>query len=619
MKWILSLSRRFNLTISLRSLYFWIFPINTKRYQIAHSILRNILIHFRPLNIQYQKWIKTQDSFNLTTISKYQEKVKAFAAKPIISIIMPVYNPKVEFLSQAIQSVIDQVYPYWELCVADDASTDPEIAKMIRSYAAHDRRIKTVFRKTNGHISAASNSALALATGEYSALLDHDDKLHPLALYHVVEIVNQNPDSKVIFSDEDKITGSGKRIEPYFKSDFDEELFLCQNMVSHLGVYKTETIRDIGGFRVGLEGSQDYDLMLRVLERTKTSEIDHIPRILYHWRISKQSAAESVNVKPYALKAGEQALVNHLENREIHASVVPYYRYGYKILYQVPVPKPIVEVLIPPAQGQSFRDEIIHSMLSSKKYDKLLVNGISCGHFTKSQVKEISKNCLGNSDINKKLLKSNFINRSVENSHADVIAIIHPHTCSIPDEWLESLLGILYKPGVGAVSPQLVGNNGLIFSSGIILGKEIIARHIFMSNAKVGPDQYFGWANLDKGYSALPPGCILVKREMFLEVGGLNQNLISETAQVIDFCLRLKNKGLRNIVTPAVQVTVNPWNVSSSADEDLIQDPSDREYFCSYWMNWLKYDPAFNPNLTLHKGRPFISNNPKTVFPFPSS
>lgn len=610
MNWIVSLVQRLNLSAGLRSVYFWFFPISTKRYQIAHRMIRNYLIHFRPLNIQYQKWIQANDSYSPIALSAFKNNVALFTENPLISIIMPVYNPNLEFLSQAIQSVIGQIYPYWELCIADDASTQPEVKKVIQGFADQDNRIKIVFRDTNGHISAASNSALELATGEYVALLDHDDKLHHLALYYVVEAVNRNQNIEVIYSDEDKIINSGKRIEPYFKSDFDEELFFSQNMVSHLGVYRTKTIRDVGGFRIGFEGSQDYDLMLRVLERIKPTEIYHISRVLYHWRISKHSVAESVGVKPYAFNAGKKALQNHLENRRIKATVKPYQNFGYQVLYEVPAVKPWVEVFFHHSKADSVPENYVQSFLSSTNYENISINGIKRKERETGRIKA-ERICQTN------IKEKNFAqgikeltNSYVKASNAEIIVIIHPYIISFSDQWLESLVGLLYKPGIGAVSPQLIGKNGKIFSSGVILGTQVLARHIFNGIPKSGPDTYFGWANLIKGYSALPAGCILVKRENYLEVGGLNQSLSNETVQIIDLCLKLKQNGLRNVVIPSVTVTIDPAKLSPSTNEDLIENQFDRKYFSTHWSNWLEHDPAFNPNLTLRFGKPTISNNP---------
>src|SRR4029079_13505447 len=228
--------------------------------------------------------------------------------KPLISVLMPVYNTNPQWLVEAIESVQRQLYPYWELCIADDASTDPHIRSMLDRYASADSRIKVTLRPTNGHISAASNTALKAATGEYVALMDHDDVLAEHALFWVAEVIANNPNAEFIYSDEDKVDTKGNRSTPYFKCDWNPELFLSHNMICHLGVYRTAMVRELGGFREGFEGAQDYDLALRSIERIAPKQIIHIPRVLYHWRMHQGSTAAGLAAKPYAFEAGRKAI-----------------------------------------------------------------------------------------------------------------------------------------------------------------------------------------------------------------------------------------------------------------------------------------------------------------------
>ena len=248
----------------------------------------------------YSKWTRRFDTLTDEIRAKMRRIADGFAYKPLISVVMPCYNPKPEWLREAIESVRRQIYPHWELCIADDASTDPTIRSIMEDYSRRDARIRVVFRSINGHISAASNSALALAAGEYVALLDHDDILAEQALFWVAEAINRHPDAGLIYSDEDKITESGIRRDPNFKCDWNYDLFLSQNMICHLGVYKAWLLCKIGGFREELEGAQDYDLALRFIEQLYPSQIVHIPRVLYHWRVHQNSAAQNANAKPYA-------------------------------------------------------------------------------------------------------------------------------------------------------------------------------------------------------------------------------------------------------------------------------------------------------------------------------
>jgi glycosyltransferase involved in cell wall biosynthesis len=244
--------------------------------------------------------------------------------RPLLSVLMPTYNPQLHFLDAAIESLQAQWYGDWELCIADDASTAPGLRDHLLAWAKREPRIQLVIREQNGHISAASNSALALARGQWVVLMDQDDLIPTHALWCVVEAIAQHPDAGIIYSDEDKIDGQGQRFNPYFKPAFDLDLIRGQNMISHLGVYRRQLTLDVGGFRVGYEGSQDHDLALRCLERLRADQVIHIPRVLYHWRVHEDSTASGVEAKPYALDAGLRAVQGHLQRSCVHALVQPH-------------------------------------------------------------------------------------------------------------------------------------------------------------------------------------------------------------------------------------------------------------------------------------------------------
>jgi glycosyltransferase involved in cell wall biosynthesis len=243
------------------------------------------------------------------------------AGLPLISVLMPVYNPPLDFWDEAIESLRAQWYPHWELCMADDASTDPRVRERLQAWAEREPRIRWVTLAKNGHISAASNAALELATGSWVALFDQDDLLPPQALWRVVAAITAHPDAGLLYSDEDKVDEAGQRFGPYFKPAFDLDLLRGQNMISHLGVYRRSLLQEVGGFRVGYEGSQDHDLALRCIERLKPSQVVHIPRVLYHWRVHQHSTASGQAAKPYALDAGVRAVQDHLQRCGVRARV----------------------------------------------------------------------------------------------------------------------------------------------------------------------------------------------------------------------------------------------------------------------------------------------------------
>ncbi len=257
----------------------------------------------------YAEWLMRFATIDAVALRRDLRQIKE---QPLVSILVPVYNPDLDLLEAAISSVRNQIYERWELCIADDASEDPQVRARLEQAAADEPRIKLIFRETNGHIAACTNSALQLATGAWCALLDQDDLLTEDALARFALELDRHPDAGLIYSDEDKIDETGARSSPYFKPDWNPELFLGQNFINHLGLYRTELVREVGGFREGFEGSQDYDLVLRCLEQLEPRQIRHIPRVLYHWRMVAGSVAAATDAKPYARDAARRAIAEHL-------------------------------------------------------------------------------------------------------------------------------------------------------------------------------------------------------------------------------------------------------------------------------------------------------------------
>ena len=251
----------------------------------------------------YAAWVKQFDTIGARERIGLRRDLRALPRHPLISIVMPVYNPDFVHLSSAIESVRAQIYENWELCIADDASPDSLVAPNLKRYAAVDSRIKVIFRERHGHIAECSNSALELATGEWVALLDHDDLLPEHALAVVAATIGDHPEAGLIYSDEDKIDQSGARCRPFFKPDWNPELLLGQNYISHLGIYRHALLREIGGFREGYEGAQDYDLALRCAEKLQPFQIRHIPRVLYHWRMAEGSVAAAAEAKSHGVRS----------------------------------------------------------------------------------------------------------------------------------------------------------------------------------------------------------------------------------------------------------------------------------------------------------------------------
>ena len=293
-------------------------------------------------SISYQEWIDCVEAPSLPAAEVVKDRLAQCPNPPLISVVVPVYNTPVRHLRACLDSVLAQSYPHWELCIADDASPSPRVRQVLEDYCHRDQRIRVVYRQENGHISRASNSALEIAKGDYVAFLDHDDALARHALYFVALEIIANPQAQVIYSDEDKLTEDGQRVTPHFKSDWNPDLFYSQNYVCHLTAYRRHLLSKIGGFRIGVEGSQDHDLLLRCLPHLTEGQIQHIPRILYHWRIIDGSTAKAASEKGYTKEAGLKALRDYFSQQgpagiQVEPGIIPN---TYRVRWPIPQPAP---------------------------------------------------------------------------------------------------------------------------------------------------------------------------------------------------------------------------------------------------------------------------------------
>ena len=331
---------------------------------ISHTIQRAKIEKLRN-QASYPNWLARNEVLDIEAMT---QEIATFHYQPKISIAMPVYNVEEKWLRLCIDSILNQVYTNWELCMADDASTDPNVKKILTEYQQLDERIRVVFREQNGHISEATNSALAIATGEFVALLDNDDELAINAFYEVVKVLNENPELDLIYSDEDKIDMDGNRSDPAFKPDWSPDLLLGTNYISHLGVYRRSILEEIGGFRKGYEGSQDYDLVLRFTEKTTKERIKHIPKVLYYWRMLPTSTAVDQGSKGYAFEAGLRAVQDALVRRGINGHATHGAANGlYDVYYDIESEK-LVSIIIPTKNGYKDVQRCVSSIIEKTTY-----------------------------------------------------------------------------------------------------------------------------------------------------------------------------------------------------------------------------------------------------------
>lgn len=551
----------------------------------------------------YDNWVRKHDTLTPELRETIVRRVEAMTARPLISVIMPTYNPNPAWLREAIESVRAQIYPDWELCIADDASTSREVREILEAYSRSDARIKVVFRPQNGHISASSNSAIELATGPWLALMDHDDLLPAHALYCVAECIAANPDVRLIYSDEDKVDEGGHRFGPYFKPDWNVDLFRSQNMFSHLGVLATDLVREVGGFRVGLEGSQDWDLVLRCMERVEPQQIRHIPRVLYHWRVHGESTAKSMHAKPYAAVAGERALNEHFARTGVRATA-EYLGFGYRARYALPSAQPLVSLVIPTRNAQQLVRQCVESIAaktSYSNYEIILVDNGSDDPAALAYFEELAKR------PNIRVLRDDrpfnyaaLNNAAVAQAKGELVALVNNDIEVITPDWLSEMVSIALQPGVGAVGARLWYPDMTLQHAGVILGIGGIAAHSHRGMPS-GREGYGGRAGLIQSFSAVTAACLVIRKSIYEQVGGFDEVNLQVAFNDVDFCLRLREAGYRNVWTPYAELM---HHESATRGKDLSPEKRARferevAYMHQRWDHILQNDPAYSPNLML--------------------
>ncbi|RKR42925.1 glycosyltransferase family 2 protein [Paraburkholderia sp. BL17N1] len=576
-----------------------------------------------PRDEVYHEWISQYDTVTPDKQREIEAEIALLARKPLISVVVPTYNSDERLLREMVASVQTQIYPHWELCIADDASTQPHVKAVLQELAAADSRIKVVFRETNGHISEASNSALALATGEYVALLDHDDLLPPHALYMVARYINLHPQGRMFYSDEDKLTTEGTRTTPYFKCDWNPQLFLTQNMFSHLGVFETKLVQEAGGFRKGFEGSQDYDLALRCVELAGDDSVIHIPHVLYHWRIVPGSTAGSGSEKPYALIAAIRAVEDHLKRAHLSATVEHRVEsFGVlRVRYTLPNPQPKVSIIIPTRDGLALLKQCLDSIFACTLYQNfeiIIVDNGSVQLETMKYFDEVSQR------PNVRVLRDESpFNFSALNNHAarvatgEFLCLLNNDIEVISPDWLNEMVSLANLPRTGAVGACLWYPTDALQHGGVVIGLGGIAGHMH-HKMKRGHFGYFGRAVATQNLSAVTAACLVVKKSVYDEVGGLEETL-AVAFNDVDFCMKLVRAGYRNIWTPHAEMY---HHESATRGSDL--DPEKYERFVSEirrmearWEGCFERDPAYNPNLSLSgEAPPFTLASPPRIGQF---
>ena len=535
------------------------------------------------------------------TISNVIEK---FTYQPLVSIIMPVYNVDPKWLDLAINSIEAQWYPNWELCIADDKSTNPKTLSYLKSI--QKSKIKITFLKQNLNISAASNTALALATGEYILLMDNDDEITPDALYEVVKAINETS-ADFIYSDEDKLEMDGSFSDPHFKSDYAPDMILSQNYISHLGVIKKSLIDQVGGFTLGLEGAQDYDLYLKVFEHT--SKITHIAKVLYHWRKIPGSTAAEFSDKSYAQDAGMLALENTIQRKQIKAKVLNgKYPGTYRVKYDI-LGNPLVSIIIPFKDKPELLTMCLESILNKSTYQNFEIIGVSNNSSEQATFNEMTR--LETLDGRIKFYEYNVpFNYSQINNYAvreiakgEQIILLNNDIEIITSDWIESMLEHSQRKEIGCVGAKLYYPNDTIQHAGVIIGIGGVAGHSHKYYDKAYPG-YFSRLELIQNLSAVTAACMMVKKSIYEKLNGLNEESLKIAFNDVDFCLRVREVEYLNLFTPYCEAYHHESISRGHEDngEKIERFNSEVDYMLKRHQKVLaEGDLYYNPNLTLDR------------------
>ncbi len=543
----------------------------------------------------YPNWVRDQEARAVAAQGALPE------TGPLISVVVPVYRPPIWYFRGCIASVMSQRYRNWELCVCDDASGDSELLALIDEIASSDSRIKVARRETNGGISRATNDAIALATGEFVAFLDHDDLLHPHALSSIVSAIEPVPEADIVYTDEDTMQTElraadvvVRRFRPYFKPGWAPDLLLTYPYLGHLLVVRRALVEQIGGLRPEFDGSQDYDLMLRAAERAR--EVVHVPKVLYHWRAVEGSAADDPTAKPWAHKASRRVLENALERRAIDAVVEDGPIQGWYHVRRRILGNPSIQIIIPFRDQASMTAKCVESLRESPGYENFevtLVDNGSTEPETRALLSKLERDGLHVLEHPGPFNWAAINNHAASHSRSDLILFMNNDVEAGSDGWLSSLVEHAQRPEVGAVGARLVFPDGIVQHAGVVLGLGLIAGHLF-AGMHPGAVGYLAWDRVVRPYSAVTAACMMSRRAAFESIGGFDENL--EVAyNDVDYCMRLTDAGYTVLYTPHAQLIHD-----ESASRGISGFVHDICYFLSKWdRGRLSDDPLYNPNLGL--------------------
>jgi GT2 family glycosyltransferase len=534
---------------------------------------------------RYELWLRLK-ILSPKRIRYMRRQERNLTYRPVISVLIPVFDPDPHWLRAAIESVRHQVYTNWELCITDDGSTNPEVRRVLGAYEGGEPRIRVTYSERNRGIAAASNAALSMATGEFVGFLDHDDELKPNALFEVARLLNERRDLDYIYSDEDKVELNGRLTSAFLKPDWSPDLLMSVNYVTHFSVYRAELLRREGGLRSEYDGSQDYDLALRITEMTQ--RIGHVPLPLYSWRKVPGSAAASLDFKSYAYAAGRRALADAVSRRGYRAEVEQALVEGrYRVRYEIDG-NPKVVIIIPTRDRLDLLEDCVESIQRSStypNYEILVVDNESREPETLEYLESFQGNVLRYPHPFNYARMMNAVTR--EATDADFFLFLNNDTEAIAPDWIEAMVEHGQRPEVAAVGARLLYPDGLPQHEGIVIGLQGAAAK------NVDHRGYFRLGETVRNCSAVSASCMLVRPEVFWDLGGFEERL-AVAYNDVDFCLRAREKGYQIVYTPYALLY---HDEGSTRGVGGTQGPEDEAFFRRRWEGYR--DPYYSPSFDI--------------------
>jgi GT2 family glycosyltransferase len=540
---------------------------------------------------EYDIWLDKNDVESRR--AEFVQQINAFYHSPLITVVTPVFRTPPEYLERCLESVHRQIYTHWEHILVDDGSDDDAVRQILNKWAAADRRVRVIYRENNGGIAAATNDGLQHAMGEFVGFLDHDDELAPHALYSVVNELNRDAEVDIFYSDEDKIRPGGQRFDAFFKPGWSPDLLLSVNYMCHFLVCRRALLDEVGGLRLGFDGSQDYDLVLRLIERT--TKVCRIPDVLYHWRVSEQSTASDVSAKPDASAAGLRALNDHLRRTMPGAVAYELFPGRYRVRYPL-ASAPHIAVIIPTG-GNPLLSQALTSLLSSTTWPsfEIVIVDNSKDDSVRNMVRRFEGRGRTIRIVDCRRLPFNFsllCNRAARSTEAPYLLFLNDDTSIITDDWIETMMEHAQRPEVGAVGSMLLFPDDRIQHAGVLMGVYGLAGHSFrLLDSR--QSHYFHLPVLTRNCSAVTGACLLTRREVFWQVGGFDEANLPTAFQDVDLCLKMHEAGYRIVYTPHAQLYHY-----ESASKKKVAFQTEVEYMQHRWLEYVDDDPYYNPNLT---------------------